>query len=233
MYRTGIEPPERIWWKKVGRHEKVWVWIAFAWCMVLFAMMPVWHLRGGQNPSGIRYRVAPADYQARVMEFVQEYQVGTDNGLPVVEPPPGSDVYLQASQFAWIPVVRLRQGAEYTLHLSSLDVNHGFSLYPLNINFQVVPGYDYGLRIVPNQTGEFHVMCNEFCGIGHHLMVGKIIVVADDAAADEQDATGAAADAPASALNAGGGDPDQAPDAGAGGRANAGSNGGAGPGGGR
>ena len=185
MYRTGIEPPERVWWKKVGRHEKVWVWIAFAWCMVLFAMMPVWHLRGGQNPSGIRHRVEPADFQARVAEFVQEYQVGTDNGLPLVEPPPGSDVYLQASQYAWIPVVRLRQGAEYTLHLSSVDVNHGFSLYPLNINFQVVPGYDYGLRIVPNEPGEFHVMCNEFCGIGHHLMVGKIIVVAADEAAGE------------------------------------------------
>ena len=197
MYRTGIEPPERVWWKKVGRHEKVWVWIAFAWCMVLFAMMPIWHLRGGQNPSGIRHRVNPADFQARVLEFVQEYQVGTENGLPVVEPPPGSDVYLQASQFAWIPVVRLRQGAEYTLHLSSLDVNHGFGLYPLNINFQVVPGYDYGLRIVPNEPGEFHVMCNEFCGIGHHLMVGKIIVVAADEAA--VGATGeAAADAQAS-----------------------------------
>ena len=183
MYRTGIEAPERVWWKKVGRHEKIWVWIAFAWCMVLFAMMPLWHLRGGQNPSGIRHRVNPADYQARVLEFVQEFQVGTDNGLPVVEPPPGSDVYLQASQYAWLPVVRLRQGAEYTLHLSSLDVNHGFSLYPLNINFQVVPGYDYGLRIVPNQPGEFHVMCNEFCGIGHHLMVGKIIVEPADASA--------------------------------------------------
>ena len=216
MYRTGIEPPERIWWKKVGRHEKVWVWIAFAWCMVLFAMMPLWHVRGGQNPSGIRHRVDPADYQARVMEFVREYQVGTDNGLPVVEPPPGSHVYMQASQYAWIPVVRLRQGAEYTLHLSSLDVNHGFSLYPLNINFQVVPGYDYGLRIVPNQPGEFHVMCNEFCGIGHHLMVGKIVVVADDAAV---------------AANAGAGDPSDVPDAAAGVTANAAPGGAAGAGG--
>ena len=176
MYRTGIEPPERIWWKKIDRHEKVWVWIAFAWCMVLFAMMPLWHLRGGQNPSGIRHRVEPADYQARVTEFIREYQVGTDSGFPLVEPPPGSDVYLQATSFAWIPVLRLQQGAEYVLHLSSLDVNHGFNLYPLNINFQVVPGYDYGLRVVPNEPGEFHIICNEFCGIGHHLMVGKIIV---------------------------------------------------------
>jgi cytochrome c oxidase subunit 2 len=55
-------------------------------------------------------------------------------------------------------------------------VNHGFNLYPLNINFQVLPGYDYGLRIVPNQAGDYRVVCNEFCGIGHHTMLGRIIV---------------------------------------------------------
>ena len=177
MYRSGIETPERIWWKKVHQTEKIWVWIAFAWCMVLFAMMPLWHLRGGQNPSGIRHRVEPEAFQARVAEFIQEYQVGTDNGFPVVAPPPGSDVYLQGSMWAWMPVLQLQAGAEYILHLSSIDVNHGFSLYPLNINFQVVPGYDYGLRVTPSEAGEFHVVCNEFCGVGHHLMVGKVIVV--------------------------------------------------------
>ena len=61
MYRTGIQSPERVWWKPVHGGEKVWVAIAFAWCMVLFAMMPVWHLRGGQNPSGIRHRVEPLE----------------------------------------------------------------------------------------------------------------------------------------------------------------------------
>ncbi|MDH3222537.1 MAG: cytochrome C oxidase subunit II, partial [Gemmatimonadota bacterium] len=175
-YRSGIEAPERIWWKKVDKTERVWVWIAFGWSMVLFAMMPLWHFRGGQNPSGIRHTVEPADYQARVAEFIQQYQVGTDNGFPVVAPPPGSDVYLQSSMWAWLPVLQLQAGSEYILHLSSIDVNHGFSLYPLNINFQVVPGYDYGLRVTPTETGEFHIICNEFCGVGHHLMVGKIIV---------------------------------------------------------
>ncbi|NIP95433.1 MAG: cytochrome C oxidase subunit II, partial [Akkermansiaceae bacterium] len=87
----------------------------------------------------------PAAFQARVAEFIEDYQVGTDQGLPVVAPPPGSDVYLQGSMWAWIPVLQLERGAEYILHLSSIDVNHGFNLYPLNVNFQVVPGYDYGL----------------------------------------------------------------------------------------
>ena len=61
--------------------------------------------------------------------------------------------------------------------LSSLDVNHGFSLFPVNVNFQVVPGYDYGLRITPTAAGDFRIICNEFCGIGHHTMVGRVIVV--------------------------------------------------------
>jgi cytochrome c oxidase subunit 2 len=97
--------------------------------------------------------------------------------MPVVEPPPGSHVYLQAAMWTWMPVLKLQQGATYTLHLSSVDVNHGFGLQPVNINFQVVPGYDYGLEVTPNSSGEFEIVCNEFCGVGHHLMVGKIIVV--------------------------------------------------------
>ena len=91
-------------------------------------------------------------------------------------PPPGADVYLAAVSFQWFPIVKLQKGVEYTLHLSSLDVNHGFSLYPINVNFQVVPGYDYGLRVTPNASGDFRIMCNEFCGIGHHLMLGRVIV---------------------------------------------------------
>jgi cytochrome c oxidase subunit 2 len=177
MYHTGIESPPGVWWKPVHGAEKVWVAIAFGWCMVLFAMMPLWHLRGGQNPSGIRHRVDPVAYTTRVGEFIAQYGVGQEAGLPVVEPPPGSDVYLQASMWRWVPVLRLRAGAEYTLHLSSTDINHGFSLFPLNVNFQVVPGYDYGLRVRPTQLGEFAILCNEFCGVGHHMMVGKLIVL--------------------------------------------------------
>ncbi len=185
MYHSGIESPRGIWWKPVHGAEKVWVWIAFVWCMVLFAMMPLWHLRGGQNPSGIRHRVEPEAFRARVEQFIADYQVGTDNGIPVVAPPPGSDVYLQATMWQWTPILRLERGAQYVLHLSALDVNHGFSLFPLNINFQVVPGYDYGLRVTPSASGEFQIICNEFCGIGHHLMVGKIEVVEPGAAGGE------------------------------------------------
>ncbi len=40
----------------------------------------------------------------------------------------------------------------------------------------MVPGYDYGLRVTPTEAGDYRIVCNEFCGVGHHLMVGKVIV---------------------------------------------------------
>jgi cytochrome c oxidase subunit II len=173
---TGLDAPQGIWWKPAHKSEKVWVGIAFAWCMVLFAMMPLWHWKGGQNPSGIRTRTTPQEFGARVSEFIAQYQTGTDRGMPIVSPPPGAHVYLAAVSYQWFPILRLQKDVEYTLHLSSLDVNHGFSLYPINVNFQVVPGYDYGLRITPNASGDFRIICNEFCGIGHHIMLGRVIV---------------------------------------------------------
>jgi len=111
------------------------------------------------------------------VKFAQQYKVGDDRGLPIAAPPPGGHVYLVGLTYQWYPILQLTQGVEYTLHLSALDVNHGFSLYPLNVNFAVVPGFDYALRVTPTASGDFRIICNEFCGIGHHTMVGRVIVV--------------------------------------------------------
>jgi cytochrome c oxidase subunit 2 len=74
-------------------------------------------------------------------------------------------------------VLELQKGQSYRLHLSSLDYQHGFSLQPTGINIQVHPGLEHVLTITPTQAGEFSVVCNEFCGLGHHTMVGRIHVV--------------------------------------------------------
>src|SRR5690606_25875341 len=174
---TGLDPVPGVWWKPAHRAEKIWVAIAFAWCIVLFAMMPLWHWKGGQPPAGVRSRVEPKAFYQRTVEFAKQYQVGTDAGMPIAAPPAGADVYLVGLTYQWYPILQLEQGKEYMLHLSALDVNHGFSLYPLNVNFAVVPGFDYALRVTPTSSGDFRIICNEFCGIGHHTMVGRVIVV--------------------------------------------------------
>ncbi len=72
---SGIVAIEGVWWKDIPKQEKLWITIAFIWCMILFAMMPLWHMRGGQNPSGIRAKVVPSAYVERVERFVVQSQI--------------------------------------------------------------------------------------------------------------------------------------------------------------
>lgn len=174
----SFSPPPDDWFKPPTGSERTWVGIALVWCLVMFLMMPYWHFRGKQNSTGESYRVAPADFNARVEKFVETNSVGTDEttNVAIVEPAPGGDAYLRAQMWSWYPILKLKKGQEYRLHISSMDLQHGFSLQPMNMNFQVLPGYDHVLTITPTRAGDYRVICNEFCGIGHHGMVGKIIV---------------------------------------------------------
>lgn len=167
--------PQRIWWKPLDRLEKSWVIIAFVWCIMLTAMMPLWFKIGHQNVPTETYSTTPAEFKETVNSFIDQYQVDTIKGIPVVSPPPG-DIYLLAQQWSWTPILQLEKGKTYRLHLSSGDVQHGFSLQPTNINLQVMPGYDYVATITPTTAGEYSIVCNEYCMLGHHLMLGKIFV---------------------------------------------------------
>ena len=173
-------PKERIWWNEpIEKSEVLWVTLALVWSLVMFFMMPYWHMTGNQNLSNEAYKIRPEVFAERTAEFAAKYTVREegDTGIPVVHPPAGSDIYMQASLWEWWPVLELEKGQSYRLHLSSIDWQHGFSLQPENINLQVLPGYDMVLTVTPTSSGEFSVVCNEFCGIGHHTMVGKIYVV--------------------------------------------------------
>ena len=174
-----LPPTEQLWWKHpVDRVEGTWITLAFIWCMIMFFMMIAWHIWGRQNLSTETYRSKPDQYMAKVEAMVAKYKVReeTDEKTPVVKPPPGSDVYLLARLWAFYPILELENGKTYKLHLSSMDYNHGFSLQPANINIQIVPGFEHVVTITPNQSGQYSIVCNEYCGIGHHKMVGRIYV---------------------------------------------------------
>ena len=176
----SIYPPtRRLWWKTpIERTEVLWVGIAFVWAMIMFFMMPYWHVVGKQNPPTEAYRIAPEAYAAKAEAMVEQYTVREegDTGIEVVRPPAGSDVYLVARLWEWWPILELKKDQTYRLHLSSMDYQHGFSLQPTNLNLQVHPGYDMVATITPTTSGTFGVVCNEFCEIGHHTMLGKIYV---------------------------------------------------------
>ncbi len=178
---STLLPPRRRWWTALGPDERRWLTIAFVWCLILFTGMYVWMGIGDQQTPIESYRIEPDDFAAEVEAFVDEHQIGEREGAAVVAPPPGSDVFLQANQFAFRPVLQLERDETYRLLVSSTDVQHGLSLQPVNLNFQVLPGYLYVIEITPDRTGEFPIICNEYCGLGHHVMTGLIVVDGEEA----------------------------------------------------
>ncbi len=173
----SLGSPTKYWWDEpLDPYEKTWVWAAGVFCVLITIAMPFWHYTGDQNPSQEYYKISPEKFDAATERFITAYKVGEEQGIPVVVPPPKSDIFIRAHQFGWEPILKLKVGQSYKLHLGSMDMNHGFSLQPINMNFQVVPGWDNILNITPTTTGVFHIVCNEYCGLGHHTMIGKLYV---------------------------------------------------------
>ena len=172
-----LPPADRIWWNvPIGKQEILWIGIALIWCLIMFFMMPYWHIYGKQNLSNEAYKTTPAQFQKKVDAMVEKHKIGEEAGIPIVHPPAGSDVYLLGRLWQWYPILELEKDKSYRFHISSMDWNHGFSLQPVNINLQILPGYEMVLTMQPDKAGDYGIVCNEYCGLGHHTMLGKIIV---------------------------------------------------------
>lgn len=76
--------------------------------------------------------------------------------------------------------VEVPVGSLVEFRVSSLDVNHGFSLYSpeggLVAQTQAMPGYVNRLRVRFERPGRYTALCLEFCGMGHHRMRGVVDV---------------------------------------------------------
>jgi len=81
---------------------------------------------------------------------------------------------------AFSPVTTVPAGTVVEFRVTTLDVNHGFSLYApdgsLMAQTQAMPGYVNRLRVVFDKPGTYAVLCLEFCGMAHHRMRGVVEV---------------------------------------------------------
>ena len=176
---STLVKPRGVWWQGLGRDEKLWIGLVVIWGLAMFAMIvAIWPAVGARQNDIEAFRVDPATFHSRVEAFTAQHKVSEIAGVPVVAPPPNSDAYLEAAAFSWRPFLQLKRGQQYRLVMSSRDLQHGFSLVfgPRSLNYQVMPGYITAVTVVPERVGEFPVVCNEYCGLGHHLMLGRIIV---------------------------------------------------------
>ncbi|MFB6108425.1 MAG: halocyanin domain-containing protein [Haloplanus sp.] len=180
---SPLDAPEGNWWNRpVNRRETVWLGIAGAWGVTMFGWMLGWMNFGGQNQTGPTRDVTPEAFRKKVSAYKKQAGRATVDGEEVLVPS-GTDVYIGAFQWAWdgLPMA-IEAGTTYTFHLSSYDVQHGFSVrrrsnLSQQVSLQVLPDYEWLNEMTFDEPGTFEVQCNEYCGSGHASMHGTFYVV--------------------------------------------------------
>ena len=85
--------------------------------------------------------------------------------------PNGQDDILVANPELHLPI-----GKPVKVLLRSMDVLHNFSVAQIRVKMDLVPGLVTHVWFTPTRTGDFDILCEELCGIGHFVMRGRIVV---------------------------------------------------------
>lgn len=171
---SPVTAPAPGWARKFPRDEKVFLWIVLAIGAAMFAFVVGWIFWSSHNVPTASYRTSPEAFAKQVSAFAAKYQ-GADGKVHV---PPGQNAYLLAARYIFYPDLVLKAGQKYRIWISSADALHGFSLVGKgqNINLEIAPNHAYGATFTPDSPGTYLIVCNEYCGLGHHLMKGRITV---------------------------------------------------------
>jgi cytochrome c oxidase subunit 2 len=78
----------------------------------------------------------------------------------------------------------VRAGSPVIFNVHAGDVNHGMGVYDsgkrLLFQVQAMPGYVNRVEYTFDKPGTYQILCMEFCGIAHHLMLTNLTVTAAD-----------------------------------------------------
>jgi cytochrome c oxidase subunit 2 len=171
---SSVTPPAPGWARRLPLDERIFLWFVGASVVFMSAFAIGWLFLGDQNVPTDSYRQTPEAFSKQVQASVAEY--GREDGRVAV--PPGEDAYMLAARYTFYPELVLQAGEEYRIWISATDALHGFSIVGggQNINLEIAPQHVYGATFTPDKPGEYLIVCNEYCGLGHHAMKGRIVV---------------------------------------------------------
>ncbi|KUP08010.1 cytochrome B5 [Bacillus coahuilensis m2-6] len=153
------------------KYEKWWLTLGTSSLVLFLVILGISAFHQGHEPPSAKAYVDP--------ERVDEYKPFNEPGLHKVE---GKDwdyeLVFVASAFYYDPgVVEIPKNSTLKIIATTKDVIHGFEVAGTNINMMLEPGYISEYTTTLDQAGEFLIICNEYCGVGHHTMKSMIKVV--------------------------------------------------------
>ncbi|PLR99693.1 cytochrome c oxidase subunit II [Bacillus sp. T33-2] len=155
----------------IHKFEKIWLIFGVGTLLVFLTTIGVSAFHLGNQPPSCLATVDP--------EKVDTQAPFNEPGLKKVE---GKDweyeLVFVASAFSYNPLeVEVPLGAKVKVIATTKDVIHGFEVAGTNINMMLEPGYISEYVTTFDKAGEYLILCNEYCGTGHHMMSSKLKVV--------------------------------------------------------
>ena len=153
---------------QVDLYEKIWMW-ASAGLIALF----VGAILFGAGSQAIH---PPSHVETLDPTRLSEHP---EFGSPGVTTRADGSVQVSAvaEMFVFSPdPIEVPAGRPVTFRITSPDLIHGFQIVGTNVNAMVIPGYVSQLTVTFDRPGEHLIVCNEYCGLLHASMVGKLVV---------------------------------------------------------
>lgn len=90
-------------------------------------------------------------------------------------------IRMVAGRYSFFPKhISVPAETKLTFRWVSMDVLHGVHIPMTNMSTMIVPGYVAEITTTFPKPGEFPVLCNEYCGLGHNHMWSNISVIAKE-----------------------------------------------------
>jgi cytochrome c oxidase subunit 2 len=126
-----------------------------------------------------------------VLAFV-EYETFASANLVAIPDPPGElMIGVTGQQYSWsftyqngytdFQNMTVPMNTVVILNITSRDVTHGFDIPALDVAKDAQPGIYSQLWFNATQPGVFTIECRQLCGVGHALMISKLVVENDTA----------------------------------------------------
>jgi cytochrome c oxidase subunit 2 len=154
--------------------ERKWIAVSILIIALLVGIICIDALFHGVNPPSKVETIDSASLHLS-KEFAEEnLGVQTDDKGNVV-------VRMVAGRYSFFPKhIDIPAETAITFRWVSMDVLHGVHIPMTNMSTMIVPGYVAEVTTTFPKPGEYPLLCNEFCGLGHNHMWSNISVIAKE-----------------------------------------------------
>ncbi len=151
--------------------EKKWVIVSLVMTALMIGVLTFYAVASNIHPPS-NVETINSDRLHVEGEFVED-------NLGVKTMPDGSvEVRMVAARYGFYPqLLEIPADTPVRFRIASADVLHGFHVPFTNLATMVVPGYISEVNTSFPRVGEYPMLCNEYCGLGHDHMWSKIVIV--------------------------------------------------------